>query len=176
VGEVSGENRRAGPLGCLSIVLSLVIVSFLTFLPISVHFSIMFPFTWQLLKCSFDEPTLEVLSTINNTYGIIRALLQFADDGITIGSTTALLPEANDALVNNAPVVDGESGDTNFPYGNLKPIATVGERSVCNDGSAGTKLTGPPDGNGAYLVDDNTVRVLVQSESYGPINEPKEQT
>lgn len=31
------------------------------------------------------------------------------------------------------------------------------------------KFTGVPDGMGAYLVDDDTVRVVVQSESYGPL-------
>ena len=33
----------------------------------------------------------------------------------------------------------------------------------------GDSYTGVPDGMGAYLVDDNTLRVIVQSESYGPV-------
>lgn len=30
-------------------------------------------------------------------------------------------------------------------------------------------MTGVPDGMGAYLVDDDTLRIVVQSESYGPL-------
>jgi hypothetical protein len=99
---------------------------------------------------------------------IMAGLEQFAQDGIIIGSTTALIPEASDAAVAGATVADGESGDINFPHGILKPIATVGERSVC-EGSVGFKITGTPDGLGAYLPNDTTVRVLVQSEGYGPL-------
>ena len=60
------------------------------------------------------------------------------------------------------------SGDTNFPHGNIKALASVGERSVCPE-SNGWKITGTPDGLGAYLPDDDTVRVVVQSEGYGPL-------
>lgn len=35
--------------------------------------------------------------------------------------------------------------------------------------NAGEFHVGVPDGMGAYLLDDNTVRYIVQSESYGPI-------
>lgn len=94
--------------------------------------------------------------------------MQYLQEGLTIGSITDLIAEANDASVTGATVLDGKSGDTNFPYGNLKPIATVGERSVCEE-SQGEVLTGVPDGMGAYLYDDDTVRVIYQSESYGPI-------
>ena len=41
----------------------------------------------------------------------------------TIGEITALIPEASDAAVEGAPAVDGESGDIDFPHGNLKPLA-----------------------------------------------------
>lgn len=99
---------------------------------------------------------------------MLSALVQFQQEGITIGSTTALLPEASDASVSGATVQDGMSGDTDFPHGPLKAIATVGERSTCDD-SLGEKIVGVPDGLGAYLVDDETVRVVVQSESYGPL-------
>jgi hypothetical protein len=88
-------------------------------------------------------------------------------EGLAIGSTTALFPEANDAAVVGATVEDGMSGDTNFPWGKIKPIMTSGEMSYCSS-SAGNKITGPPDGIGAYLADDDTVRVVVQSEHYGP--------
>ena len=101
--------------------------------------------------------------------GVAAGLLQYATDGITVGSTTDLIPEASDASrVNGTTVQDGKSGDIHFPHGNLKAIATVGERSVCAE-STGDKITGVPDGLGAYLADDHTVRVVVQSESYGPL-------
>lgn len=100
--------------------------------------------------------------------GLVSGLMQYAKDGITIGSITDLIPEASDAAVSGAPVVDGKSGDIAFPFGNLKPIATVGERSVCPE-SMGEKVVGTPDGLGAYLANDETVRVVVQSESYGPL-------
>jgi hypothetical protein len=50
----------------------------------------------------------------------------------------------------------------------MKVLATMGERSVCPE-SIGAKLVGVPDGVGAYLVDDDTVRLIFQSESYGPL-------
>ena len=45
-----------------------------------------------------------------------------------------------------------------------QPIATVGEYD-----SDAELVVGVPDGMGAILLDDNTVRVIVQSESYGPV-------
>lgn len=110
----------------------------------------------------------DILSTIASGDEIMAGILQFAEEGITIGSTTALLPEANDASVTNATIKDGMNGDVDFPHGNMKTLATVGERSVC-DGSNGWKITGTPDGLGAYLPDDDTVRIIVQSEGYGPL-------
>jgi hypothetical protein len=85
-----------------------------------------------------------------------------------IGMTTASIPEAGDASETGGNVADGESGDTDFPHGNLKPIATVGEMSGCPE-TTGEGIVGVPDGMGAYLLDDNTVRVVVQSESYGQL-------
>jgi len=76
-----------------------------------------------------------------------------------------MFAEASDASITGAEVKDGKSGDTDFPFGNLKTLFTVGEYST----QTGQMLTGVPDGMGAYLVDDDTARVLVQSESYGPI-------
>jgi hypothetical protein len=58
--------------------------------------------------------------------------------------------------------------NSDFPFVDMKVLASMGERSVCPD-SLGEKLVGVPDGIGAYLVDDDTVRVVFQSESYGPI-------
>lgn len=104
-----------------------------------------------------------------NYEGFMEGLKQYQADGLSIGSTTALIPEANDAgAVNDVTIADGESGDSRFPHGNLKPVATVGERSVCS-ASYGEKIVGVPDGLGAYLADDKIVRLVVQSEGYGPL-------
>ena len=76
-----------------------------------------------------------------------------------IGQTTALIPEAGLAT---AELKDGQSGNTNFPFADFKAIATVGEV----DAKTGLALTGYPDGQAAYLADDQTIRVIYQSESY----------
>jgi len=91
-----------------------------------------------------------------------------AEEMHTIGSITALIPEAADAAISGANVADGESGDTDFPFGNFKPLATVGEFSQCK-GTRGEMIVGVPDGIGSYLVDRQTLRVITQSESYGPL-------
>ena len=46
-----------------------------------------------------------------------------------IGSHTAHICEATDILFADPPMqpVDGESGDTNYTYGSIKVLATVGE-------------------------------------------------
>jgi len=77
----------------------------------------------------------------------------------TIGQTTALIAEAGLADI---VFKDGASGNTNFPFAKFKPLATVGEV----DAETGMALTGYPDGNAAWLVNDDTVRVMYQSESY----------
>lgn len=41
----------------------------------------------------------------------------------TIGSITAHIAEAADASATGATVADGESGDTDFPHGNMKVLA-----------------------------------------------------
>jgi len=56
-----------------------------------------------------------------------------------IGETTALIAEAGLAT---APIADGQSANTDFPFANFKAIATVGEI----DKSNGLALTGYPDG------------------------------
>ena len=48
-------------------------------------------------------------------------------------------------------------------------LSTGGERNVCDE-NYGFKIAGPPDGVGSYLPNDYTLRVVVQSESYGPLN------
>jgi hypothetical protein len=116
----------------------------------------------------WNEGTAALLSTIVGADGVLSGLVQYRDTGVTIGSTTALIAEAADASVTGAIVQDGQSGDIDFAFGPLKPLATVGERSVCA-ASLGKKIVGVPDGLGAYLIDDETVRVVVQSESYGPL-------
>jgi len=124
------------------------------------------------------------------------AFVQLINSGFTIGANTELIPEATDALYSNVTVVDGKSGDTAFPFGKMKPLATVGEYDICtgtfsrkilaqlvemilDDCSnnlfpliffAGDNIVGVPDGMGAYLLDDETVRVVVNSESYGPLD------
>ena len=60
----------------------------------------------------------------------------------TIGETSALIPEAG---FFNGPIADGESGNTNFQYGNFKAIGTIGEV----DAATGMPLTGYPDGQAA---------------------------
>lgn len=117
---------------------------------------------------TMDENTMKIMSTMIGYKNVMSGLKQYQDEGITVGSTTALACEASDAAVSGAPIEDGKSGDVDFPHGNIKAIATGGERSVCGD-TYGHKITGTPDGIGAYLPDDSTVRVIVQSESYGPL-------
>lgn len=84
-----------------------------------------------------------------------------------LGSIKARIPEAGDASAMadiSEYTRDGEDGDANFAFGDMKPIATIGEV----DKKTGMMLVGVPDGLGATLVDDGAVRVMVQSESYLP--------
>jgi hypothetical protein len=83
-----------------------------------------------------------------------------------IGEVTALIPEASTAD-DASERVDGQSGDTDFPYIDaMKPIATIGEY----DDATGLALTGYPDGHAAWLEDHNTIRVAYQSESYSTMS------
>ena len=80
-----------------------------------------------------------------------------------IGEVTALYAEASSADGNQSFLTNGQSGDTQFPYlSNMKPIATVGEF----DPNTGYTLTGYPDGQAAWLENNETIRVAYQSESY----------
>lgn len=98
-------------------------------------------------------------------------LMEYQMEGWEIGSIQESLAESSDAATTGILIEDGKSGNLNFPHGNMKPIVTMGERSVC-EGSSGKKVVGVPDGIGAYLPDDSTVRVVFQSESYGPLIGP----
>jgi Ca2+-binding RTX toxin-like protein len=83
----------------------------------------------------------------------------------TIGQVTALIPEASTADEAHE-LLDGQSGDTAFPYAEFKALATVGEV----DPVTNKALTGYPDGNAAWLKDNDTVRVAYQSESYATMS------
>jgi len=82
-----------------------------------------------------------------------------------VGYRSAPIPEATDAGSDPSLLVDGQPGNVEWPHGNLKVLATVGEINE----NTGAILTGVPDGNGAYLKDATTVRFVYQSESYGPL-------
>ena len=88
-------------------------------------------------------------------------------ENLKIGEIKSLIPEASTAN-NQIQLVDGGSGDVDFPFiDKIKPIATVGEVNKFRNDEA---LTGYPDGNAAWLHDNNTVRVVYQSESYGTMS------
>ena len=89
----------------------------------------------------------------------------------TIGETTALIPQAGSSY-EPEDLQDGGSGDTDFPYGDFKALATVGEIDPNN----GLALTGYPDGQAAWLLDEDTVRVAYQSESYGTLESSEGET
>lgn len=84
---------------------------------------------------------------------------------VSIGETTALIPHAGSSY-QPEDLQDGGSGDVDFPFGDFKVIASVGEEDPNN----GHVLTGYPDGQAAWLKDDDTIRVAYQSESYGTLS------
>ena len=61
---------------------------------------------------------------------------------LQLDSITQHISEANDASRVGALVLDGVSGDVNFPHGNIKPVMTVGEINMCeeNHGDVVSKL------------------------------------
>ena len=84
----------------------------------------------------------------------------------SVGEVTALIAEASTATTPEQ-LADGQSGDTEFPYiGTMKALASVGEVDSAN----GRGLTGYPDGQAAWLADEDTVRVAYQSESYATMS------
>ena len=96
----------------------------------------------------------------------LTAQAQQAGGLVAIGETTALIPEASTAG-NGFEIVDGQSADVDFPFvDRMKPLATVGEV----DPETGMAVTGWPDGNAAWLRDEETVRVGYQSESYATMS------
>ena len=63
-----------------------------------------------------------------------------------IGTHTAHICEATDAAWSSSAVIaDGMSGDTEYPYGDIKVLATMGEYLP----STGYMLVGVPDGMGS---------------------------
>lgn len=98
-------------------------------------------------------------TTIISSAALSSAIAGGHSSSKTIGSTSALIPEAG---LSKTEIKDGESGNTNFPFAQFKAIATIGEI----DAESGLALTGYPDGQAAMLVDDETIRVVYQSESY----------
>ena len=82
-----------------------------------------------------------------------------------IGESKALMPESSSAD-EPSELLDGQSGDTNYPFGEFKALGTVGEV----DPETGNALTGYPDGHAAWLLDEDTVRVAYQSESYATMS------
>lgn len=105
--------------------------------------------------------------TLATALSASTALTAQAQELKTIGEVTALIPEASTATDPQHYTVDGASGDTAFPFiGNMKALATVGEV----DAETGTALTGYPDGHAAWLADEDTVRLVYQSESYATMS------
>jgi hypothetical protein len=83
-----------------------------------------------------------------------------------VGYHTAHIAEASDAAhTTGAVVADGHSGDIDYPFAHIKVLSTVGEF----DPKTGYMLVGVPDGMGIYLLNNNVIRHIWQSESYGPI-------
>ncbi len=80
----------------------------------------------------------------------------------TIGETTALIADAG---LSDEDLKDGASGNVNFPFASFKAIATIGEV----DAKSGLALTGYPDGHAVWLKDNDTIRVVYQSESYATL-------
>lgn len=117
------------------------------------------------------DPDAEgLLNNVPGSSEFLKYFQLYSAEGYTVGSITDLVVEASDAAVSGATIEDGKSGDVAFPFGTIKPIVTAGERSVCDE-SRGQVIVGKPDGMGAYLKDDETVRVVFQSESYGPLTQ-----
>ena len=123
-----------------------------------------------LVAPEFAE-ALEAAELAGADVGDTRVDASAIEPEITIGETTALIPQAGSSY---APedLQEGASGDTDFPFGNFKALATVGEIDPNN----GLALTGYPDGQAAWLLDEDTVRVAYQSESYGTLTSSEGET
>ncbi|MEO1363043.1 MAG: calcium-binding protein, partial [Pseudomonadota bacterium] len=114
---------------------------------------------------------LKTTTTLSLTaFLLVTSSLTAVADGhankVKIGETTALVAEASTAG-DGFEIVDGQSADTDFPFlSGMKALATVGEV----DPETGMALTGWPDGNAAWLLDEDTVRIAYQSESYATMS------
>jgi hypothetical protein len=85
-----------------------------------------------------------------------------------IGSHSARLAESGDASDGSGNpeyqyIGDGKDGKTDWGFGPLAPILTIGEHDV----SSGYVPVGVPDGVGIMKTEQDTVRMIYQSESYG---------
>lgn len=80
-----------------------------------------------------DPAAVAIMQTHVGMDGVIEGLESFVSEGISVGSTTALIMEASDAAVSGATIEDGQSGDIDFPFGKIKAIATVSLRLYYND-------------------------------------------
>lgn len=119
-----------------------------------------------ILTCN---ATICIQYNLNITDPVHQDALSKAVNGqLQLRSITQNIAEANDADQVGALVIDGLAGDESFPHGDIKPLYTVGEINMCAE-NHGEVYVGVPDGMGAYLVDDHTLRIVVQSESYGPL-------
>ena len=123
-----------------------------------------------LVAPEFAE-ALEAAELAGADVGDTRIDTSAIEPEITIGETTALIPQAGSSY-EPEDLQSGESGNTDFPYGDFKALATVGEI----DPSNGLALTGYPDGQAAWLLDEDTVRVAYQSESYGTLSSSEGET
>ncbi|MEO0543283.1 MAG: calcium-binding protein [Pseudomonadota bacterium] len=116
----------------------------------------------------FDKSTLSIVSfsAALLATSALTAIAGGHGDKIKIGETTALVAEAS-TPGDGFEIKDGESADIDFPFlAGMKALATVGEV----DAETGKALTGWPDGNAAWLLDEDTVRVAYQSESYATMS------
>lgn len=118
--------------------------------------SVLIGSTLVLAGCDDDDATVSATDPATETS---------TPPPTVIGETTALIPQAGSSYAGEH-LLDGKSGDTDFPYGSFKALATVGEIDAKN----GLALTGYPDGQAAWLADEDTVRVAYQSESYGTMS------
>ncbi|MGF1446708.1 MAG: hypothetical protein ACFBRM_11000 [Pikeienuella sp.] len=119
----------------------------------------------MLGKTTLPLTTVSLAAAILSTTALI-APAQAQDALVKIGETTALVAEAS-TPGDGFEIVDGASADIDFPFiSRMKALATVGEV----DATHGRALTGWPDGNAAWLLDEDTVRVAYQSESYATMS------
>ena len=69
---------------------------------------------------------LQIIGTMPDAENIINSYNQYRENGETVGSNTGMYAEASDASVSGATVEDGMSGDTDFPYCQMKTILSRG--------------------------------------------------